>query len=939
MPMSIYPPILPTSQPAFTPANKYTIYFNLNSLTDWDSVKHVQLRIMKQTNNKSIINTSTYPDGTIYRDAVNIMFNADVKAYEFQVFSSDLQEMWQPGYLYKIQIRLGSNMTWLATGDKFATWKKRQVDESAFSEWSTVMLVKVIDEPTVIISNSKVQDPNTSAQATELSLTPIFYGQYNIDSGNNEAEDVYKFTLYAGTNDSNEIATSGWCQHNQYQNAPDQYRFNLILEDSRLYTVRYEIRTINGYEKSAALYTFTAVKEMLDSISHVTFEAEDDSIFCHENACIRIKLTTDKDFSMIGSYVIIRASENDNFTIWEDIKFLTYAYEEFSEPEVVFDDFSIESGIKYKYAIQSVNSEGLRTNPLTEQNSPTRCVDFEYAYLSRDGVQLKLSFNNQMSSFKHTVLQSKQDTLGGKYPYLARNGNAYYAEFPITGLISFSMDEDQTFFTMRDDGAYFKDELVIPIDKFSKETQYVNQNIKLGTIDRNLTYDNIFIERKFREKVEQFLNSFDYKLYRSATEGNIVIALSNVSLSPNQTLGRMIYSFSATAYEVLDNTIENLNDYGIINIGVQQKVNAVYQTNISFGQLNGYFEGQQNPLSLSQTRAVISSAQNLTKLIDEQQRKAANGYKNVVKKINSISIEQYPRINTTARRLELEAERIDKLIEDAPLEEIEAIDEEIAALDKLEYSLSHTADLTNIVLIIDGVEILMRTGKPYVLKNLSAELPTIQLKYSGPVILNYVCEITQEEDNSKGIITSVGHSRVWGQISGIFTDTDAILRDYDYLYHLSETYRIYNPYPEGIIVDRDGHVIVDNTQINLYKSKNIYNIIVEEAKQQVESMDDYRPYGKANNYDEKELEWYNKQFRFKVDDITSIDIEADTGTILYIGSKPDGSDKIEIAIGPTGRYVLNPAENMISYLAFKNPVYAVINYKCYTTQKIMKTEG
>lgn len=942
MPMSIYPPILATSQPAFTSTAKYTVYFNLNSLTDWDSVKHVQMRVMKQTNNKSIINTSTYPDGTIYRDAVNIMYNIDEGAYEFPIFSSDLREMWQPGYLYKIQVRLGSNSTWLSVGEKFATWKKKQVDESGFSEWSTVMLVKVIDEPTVIISNSKVHDPNTSSQAKELSLTPTFYGQYAIDSGNSEAEDIYRFTLYSGTSDmeENKLDTSGWCQHNQYQNSPDEYRFSVILEDTQIYSVKYEIRTVNGYYKEAALYTFTAAKELFGNITHITFEVEDSEPFCYENACTRIKLKTDEDFQMMGTYVIIRASEEDDFTIWHDIKFITYSHQEFKESTTVFDDFTIESGIKYKYAIQHISSEGLRTNPLMEDRQPTRYVDFEYAYLLRDGVQLKLSFNNQMSSFKRTVLQSKQDTLGGKYPYLARNGRAYYAEFPITGLISFTMDKDQTFFTIREDGAYFKDELIIPIDKFSREVSFrEGDNTELGTISTDLTRNNIFIERKFREKVEEFLNSFDYKLYRSATEGNIVVALANVSLSPNQTLGRMIYSFSATAYEVLDNTLENLNDYGVIKIGQYQEISDVYKATPSFGQLSGYFEGQQSPLTASQSRAIVSSAQNLTKLIGEQEQKVADGYKNVVKRIRSISIEQYPRINTTAKRLELEAQRAELITAGAKAEDIEAIDEELAILDKLEQSLSHTADLTNIVLIIDGTEIIMRTGKPYVLKTLGNELPIIQLKYSGPVILNYVCEIAQEEDTSEGTPISVGHSRIWGQISGIFTDTDVVLKTYDYLYRLSETYRIYNPYPQGAILDSNGNVVVDNTQINLYKSKNIYDILVEEAKRQIENMDDYRQYGKINNYDQKTHEWYNRRFRFKVDYITSIDIEADTGTILYIGQEEDGSDRHEVAIGPTGRYVLNPSDSEIKYLAFKKPVYAVINYKCYTTQQIMKTEG
>jgi hypothetical protein len=44
----------------------------------------------------------------------------------------------------------------------------------------------------------------------------------------------------------------------------------------------------------------------------------------------------------------------------------------------------------------------------------------------------------------------------------------------------------------------------------------------------------------------------------------------------------MIYSFSATAYEVLENTIENLNEVNIINIGKFESLASEDRIN-SFG--------------------------------------------------------------------------------------------------------------------------------------------------------------------------------------------------------------------------------------------------------------------------------------------------------------------------------------------------------------------
>jgi hypothetical protein len=66
-------------------------------------------------------------------------------------------------------------------------------------------------------------------------------------------------------------------------------------------------------------------------------------------------------------------------------------------------------------------------------------------FLYANGQQLKLKYNPTVDSFKHTVLESKQDTMGSRFPYISRNGYVYYAEFPIKSLISFNSDENGYF--------------------------------------------------------------------------------------------------------------------------------------------------------------------------------------------------------------------------------------------------------------------------------------------------------------------------------------------------------------------------------------------------------------------------------------------------------------------------------------------------------------
>ena len=88
------------------------------------------------------------------------------------------------------------------------------------------------------------------------------------------------------------------------------------------------------------------------------------------------------------------------------------------------------------------------------------------------------------------------------------------------------------------------------------------------------------LERKFKMEVLNWLNNGEPKLFRSPSEGIFLVRLLNVSLSPVDSLGRMLHSFSATAYEIDECTPELLKEKynilrnqtlaGIINLEAQK---------------------------------------------------------------------------------------------------------------------------------------------------------------------------------------------------------------------------------------------------------------------------------------------------------------------------------------------------------------------------------
>lgn len=83
-------------------------------------------------------------------------------------------------------------------------------------------------------------------------------------------------------------------------------------------------------------------------------------------------------------------------------------------------------------------------------------------------------------------------------------------------------------------------------------------------------YDDYIWETFFRQEVINWLYENNVKLYRSATEGNIIVKLTDISFTPNQQLSRMIWDFSCTCTEVLPITYENLVKYGLCDVGKLQ---------------------------------------------------------------------------------------------------------------------------------------------------------------------------------------------------------------------------------------------------------------------------------------------------------------------------------------------------------------------------------
>lgn len=381
-----------------------------------------------------------------------------------------------------------------------------------------------------------------------------YMGHYSQEDGDtSETEYSYQFDIY--DIDNNIVFTSGEQLHNSSNDTElyesyDEFFYSSDLPIDKPYRIKYTITTINGLTISTPRYRIMQ-KLTIDPEIDASLVAEAN----HDNGYIIISLIGGKDENGLekpatGAFLLTRASSDDNYSSWDEISRFKLAAQ---IPSLqLWQDFTIEQGKTYKYSLQQYNDNGLYSNRLYSNEV---YGDFEDAFLYDGKHQLKIKYNPKVSSFKKDVLETKIDTIGSKHPFIFRNGSVNYKEFPISGLISYFMDEENLF------------------SNTSERTT-------------NLTGENIAQEREFKMKVYEWLTNGETKLFRSPGEGNFIVRLMNVSLTPNDTLGRMLHTFNATAYEMAEYNYSNLSSFGFIHLEDPEVAQLRFET-IDLGQ--GYF--------------------------------------------------------------------------------------------------------------------------------------------------------------------------------------------------------------------------------------------------------------------------------------------------------------------------------------------------------------
>ena len=463
----------------------------------------------------------------------------------------------------------------------------------AIGYWSTVATIKCVAKPTIKIANFQFDDIN--------SFSNEIVGEYYQDiTMGDYTEKVYSYRFQLFNKDGETILEdTGDKLHNSNRDiesnaSVDTYYCYRDLDENEIYYVQYHVKTINGLKLSTPRYQLMNIGSIPpeQDLKLNVFNGLETDYFTKlnwrpwEEGVMEISLDFDYDApgkKLTGNFVLLRSSSKDNFVTWQEVRRFRLNNTEPSS-EIIYD-YTIEQGINYKYAIQQYNFQRFYSNKLYQtKNSFNKYnkdfaqpikADFEDMFLYDGKKQLKIRFNPKVSSFKNDIQEQKIDTIGGKYPFIFRNGIVCYKEFPISGLISFQ-DDNALFFIDEND----KQQMDLERFNYNSRSEFKRGPTYSKT---DLTSENITTERYFKLKVLEWLTDGKPKLFRSPTEGNYIVRLLNVSLTPQDQLGRMIHTFSCTAYEIAEFNYESLIELGLLTINEPESLEFQWESqNIEF---------------------------------------------------------------------------------------------------------------------------------------------------------------------------------------------------------------------------------------------------------------------------------------------------------------------------------------------------------------------
>lgn len=520
----LYPPNLEGKLPAFT-GTTLVVPFSMNRAVGPSEVYALQV-IIRLINRDTVIWTGT--------DVTHDCYSTTPFA-RFDLTTAVLDGKFTVGQYYRVQLAYID-----ITGNHDIGY------------YSSVGVIKYTTVPTITINDLNDQYSNSHIYD--------YTGIYKQDPKNGDpTEKLYSSHLKLWNTNGTVVYESPERIHSAQNDAlsyeaVESFSIPYDLETGNTYKICFYVTTVNGVSAHSPMYRLSgggSTGVSYDEVRNLILTAESN----YERGTVDLRIThrSPKVKTLKGMFYISR-TEDKKPREWQYIR--TIFFENSFLNKITICDYTVEQGKTYIYALQQYNNYNLYSERIY---SNSVFADFEDYYITDQTRQLRIRFNPKISSMKNTIVESKTNTIGSRYPYIVRSGIVNYKEFQLSGLVSYHMDDDQDFVKWEDLGLQL-------LDYNRTQTGEENEISNEFLPTYNLTAANISAEREFKLEVLDWLNNGKPKVLKTPAEGNYLVILMNVNMTPMDQIGRMLHTFTCSASEIGPYDYDTLLSYNFYDL-------------------------------------------------------------------------------------------------------------------------------------------------------------------------------------------------------------------------------------------------------------------------------------------------------------------------------------------------------------------------------------
>lgn len=237
---------------------------------------------------------------------------------------------------------------------------------------------------------------------------------------------------------------------------------------------------------------------------------------------------------VISEIAVLRSVLGEGLLKWEEVTRIKAS----TMQEAVLYDYFVENGNYYRYALQPILANGIKGAITTFYDMVSTFEGFWL--LGENDMQFSFIYNGKIGTMTRRKPKDFIETIAGRFPYSVQASELDYYTFPFSGTLTYHQDV-QHLLTAENYTTAISPDPTIPIGfveiKYGDEMRLNMKN------DLEEMQDGMVMQRAWRNKILDWLTDGKLKILKSEAQGNILVEVSNVKVTPVESLYGLVCDF------------------------------------------------------------------------------------------------------------------------------------------------------------------------------------------------------------------------------------------------------------------------------------------------------------------------------------------------------------------------------------------------------------